>query len=45
MNKTELVKYASENNVEIIDYKFCDFPGTWHHFSTPISCFNDDIFE
>ena len=45
MNQTELIKYASENNVEIVDFKFCDFPGTWHHFSTPISCLNEDLFE
>ena len=45
MNQTELIKYASDNNVEIVDFKFCDFPGTWHHFSTPISCLSEDLFE
>ena len=45
MNQTELIKYASDNKVEIVDFKFCDFPGTWHHFSTPISCLNEDLFE
>ena len=29
----------------IIDLKFCDFPGLWQHFSISSSSFSEDIFE
>ena len=27
MNQTELIKCTIDNNVEIVDFKFCDFMG------------------
>jgi len=45
MTAHEVVKFALENNCEMIDYKFLDFVGIWQHFSTPMSEFSEDIFE
>ncbi len=45
MSPQEVVQFAKENNVKMIDYKFLDFIGIWQHFSTPISEFDEDTFE
>jgi len=45
MDKTEVIKFAQENKVEIVDLKFCDLPGLWQHFSISISGFSEDLFE
>ena len=45
MTPSEVVAFASENNVKMVDYKFLDFVGIWQHFTTPISEFSEEIFE
>ncbi len=45
MTPSEVVKFAEENDVQFVDYKFLDFVGIWQHFTTPISEFSADIFE
>jgi len=45
MNAKEAIKFAIDNNVRMIDFKFTDPFGTWHHFTIPMSEFNEDIFE
>jgi glutamine synthetase len=45
MTAHEVVKFALDNNCEMVDYKFLDFVGIWQHFSTPMSEFSEDIFE
>ena len=41
----KVIANAKKNGVEMIDYKFCDLPGTWQHFTTPLSEFEEDVFE
>jgi len=41
----DVLKFAKENNAEMVDYRFIDLPGIWHHFTTPISEMTEDIFE
>ena len=41
----EAMKFAAENKVEMVDFKFSDMLGTWQHFTTPVSEFEDGIFE
>lgn len=41
--KKDIIKFAKDNGVEIIDLKFCDLPGLWQHFSLPVSEFSDDL--
>jgi len=45
MTGHDVVKFAQENNCQMVDYKFLDFVGIWQHFSTPMSEFSEDIFE
>lgn len=45
MNPMEVVQFAKDNNVKMVDYKFLDFIGIWQHFTTPISQFDEDVFE
>ncbi|MAH39244.1 MAG: type I glutamate--ammonia ligase, partial [Dehalococcoidales bacterium] len=41
MTPEEILKFVQENNVEIVDLKFCDLPGLWQHFSIPASGLTD----
>ncbi len=45
MDVKEVMQYAKDNNARMVDYKFLDFIGLWQHFTTPISQFEEDIFE
>ncbi len=45
MTPREVVAFATENKVQMVDYKFLDFVGIWQHFTTPISEFGEEIFE
>lgn len=45
MDKKEVTKFAKANKVEIVDLKFCDFPGLWQHFSIPVSGFSEELFD
>ena len=45
MTPNDVVKFAEENDVKFIDYKFLDFIGIWQHFTTPIREFSEEIFE
>jgi glutamine synthetase len=41
MTPEEVLKFIQENNIEIVDLKFCDLPGLWQHFSIPASGLTD----
>ncbi len=45
MTPKEVLKFAEDNKVEMVDFKFCDFPGTWQHFTTPVSELEDSLFS
>jgi glutamine synthetase len=45
MKPKEVLDYAKKQNVQMVDFKFCDLPGTWQHFTTPVSELEEDIFE
>jgi glutamine synthetase len=45
MKPADVIAYAKERKVEFVDLKFCDFFGTWQHFTIPIGEFSQDIFE
>ena len=45
MTAKEVIDYAKKNNAEIVDLKFMDFPGTWQHFSVPMSEMEEHLFE
>jgi glutamine synthetase len=40
----EVLEFAREAGVAIVDLRFTDLPGTWQHFSIPVSEFGPAIF-
>src|SRR5918999_3719787 len=45
MTPREVIELIKSKNIEVVDLKFQDFPGTWQHFSIPISEVTPDIFD
>src|SRR5579859_1128073 len=41
----EVMRFAQESGVRMVDVKFTDMPGTWQHFSIPMSSFNISAFN
>jgi glutamine synthetase len=41
----EVVQFARDEGVEIVDLRFCDLPGLMQHFSVPVSELTEDVFE
>ncbi len=41
----DVLKYAKKRGLRIVDYKFTDLLGRWHHFSMPIHHLSEDVFE
>ncbi|UCH81299.1 MAG: type I glutamate--ammonia ligase [Nitrospiraceae bacterium] len=41
----DVVTFAQENSVVMVDFKFIDFPGIWQNFSVPISELEESTFE
>ena len=45
MTPKEVLQFAKDNGVVMVDLKFMDFPGMWQHFSAPVSELSEDIFD
>lgn len=45
MTPREVLEFAREKNVKMVDFKFLDFPGMWQHFSVPLSEVSESSFE
>ncbi|RMF98336.1 MAG: type I glutamate--ammonia ligase [Candidatus Schekmanbacteria bacterium] len=45
MSPKDVMEIIKENNIQMIDLRFMDFPGVWQHFSVPVSEFNENSFE
>jgi glutamine synthetase len=45
MTPKEVLTFAKENNVVMVDLKFIDFPGIWQHFSVPLHELEEGTFE
>lgn len=41
----EALDFAKKNGVKLVDYKFCDIPGTWQHFTTTIGELEEATFQ
>jgi glutamine synthetase len=41
----EVIALAQEENVEIVDFRFCDLPGLTQHFSVPLHQLTEEAFE
>lgn len=40
----EVIEFARKRDLAIVDYKFTDLLGRWHHFSTPIHHLEESLF-
>ena len=40
----EVLEYAHKRNIAIVDFKFTDLLGRWHHFSMPIYHLDESVF-
>lgn len=45
MTPNEVIAFANKHGAKMVDLKFIDLPGTWQHFSIPISQLKTEIFE
>src|SRR5215471_13190460 len=40
----EVLRYLADNDVQFVDVRFCDLPGTMQHFTVPASAFDQRVF-
>ena len=40
----EVLRFIAEENVEFVDVRFCDLPGTMQHFTVPAASFGEGVF-
>jgi glutamine synthetase len=45
MTPQDVLKMAKENDVQMVDLRFMDFPGLMQHFGIPVSKLDEDLFE
>ncbi len=45
MTPSEVIVFAKEKGIKIVDVKFTDLPGMWQHFSIPVSELDEGAFE
>jgi len=45
MTPKEVLSFAKEQGVKMVDFRFMDFPGLWQHFSIPIGELGESDFE
>jgi glutamine synthetase len=45
MSPKEVLDFGKKNGARLIDIRFCDIPGIWHHVSYPFSELSEDNFE
>ena len=41
---SDVSKIIKDCNVKLIDFKFTDLLGTWQHFTTTLTEYNEEIF-
>ena len=45
MTASEVIAFAKEKDIKIVDLKFIDLPGIWQHFSIPTYEMTEELFE
>src|ERR687883_781431 len=45
MSPSDVLRLAEEQGAKMVDFKFVDMPGTWQHFSIPLSQLDQDLFH
>jgi len=41
----KVLEFVKEHNVQVLDLRFTDLPGLWHHVSYPIAMLSESSFE
>src|SRR5258706_2061582 len=41
---SDVTKMIKDHGVKLVDFKFTDLPGSWQHFTTTLTEYNEDIF-
>ncbi|TVR34628.1 MAG: type I glutamate--ammonia ligase [Spirochaetaceae bacterium] len=41
----DVMALMEKEKVEVVDFRFMDFPGMWQHFSIPATAFEEDMFS
>ncbi len=41
----DVIAFAREKQCQFVDFKFTDVPGTWHHFTIPITELDEKMFQ
>ena len=42
---TDIVELIKKEGVQVVDFRFMDFPGLWQHFSVPAGTVDEDTFS
>jgi len=45
MNAKQVIKLAKDKKAVCVDFKFCDFFGTWQHFTAPMTELKESLFD
>ena len=45
MTPKEVIEMVKENKTRVVDIRYMDFPGTWQHFTVPVSEVSEESFE
>jgi glutamine synthetase len=45
MSPREAIQFAREHNARVVDVKFTDLFGMWHHFSFPAELLTEETFS
>jgi len=45
MSPREAIQFAREHDARVVDVKFTDLFGMWHHFSMPVEALTEEVFE
>ncbi len=45
MTPKEVLDFAKEKGIKVVDIRFLDFPGVWQHFTVPIKEVDESAFE
>ncbi len=43
-NSDEVLKYIKDNDVKMVDVRFCDLPGVMQHFNIPVESVDESLF-
>ena len=41
---SDVTKMIKDHEVKLVDFKFTDLPGSWQHFTTTLTEYNEEIF-